>query len=197
MKKDLLQTVKEDLRKRGDKDYDVLYTLFSLVPSVVEKLIRFEEKTDKLYINNDEIGYMKDITEVHQTDNQDAFRWAVEFEKLDINTGIVYETRKLKFDLLKDLSYTLEDWIENPTYNEEVNKIYAENQFGEWLDFMDLAIESIVVNDQLMTVGDFRKEVYGENGHLKTFQMLDDNKWKVKNHLDKEYILSDGITVDV
>lgn len=127
MKKNLLEQVKEDLKKRGEKNYDLLYTFMALVTSEFEQLIRLDG--NKLYINEHEICNLDEVTNVKQIQEVGSCTMvSIQLEKLDINTGVIYETKIVRFDVFEE-SYCIEDWIQNPNYDKEVQKFLAEQQY--------------------------------------------------------------------
>ena len=140
MKKDLLTQAKEDVRKRVEnRRYSLLYEFMELVPDEkLEQLITYDENSNKLFINNEEICILNSITAIYQEKNKRKdYQLNIEviFENLDTNTGVIFATRKLTFKYEctskgeDDWKYELEDWIENPTYRDEVETEQAKQQY--------------------------------------------------------------------
>lgn len=126
MKKNLLEQVKEDLKKRGEKNYDLLYSFMTLVPSEIGQFIKLNGS--KLYINEHEICDLDEITDVRQIQEVGSCTMvSIQLEKLDSDTVVAYETKIVRFDGYEE-SYCIEDWVENPNYDKEVQQFLAEQQ---------------------------------------------------------------------
>lgn len=132
MKKDLLEQVKEDLNRRFDKNYDLLYSFMELVPSEFEQYIKLNG--NKLYINEHEICDLDEVTDVKQIQEIGSSTIiSIQFEKLDINSGIVYETKIVRLDVFEE-SYSIDDWVQNPNYHMEMAKLQYEEEYTPVLD---------------------------------------------------------------
>ena len=132
MKKDLLTQVKEDLNRRFDKDYDLLYSFMKLIPYEFEQYIKLDG--NKLYINENEICNLNEVTDVKQIQETGSCSMiSIQFEKLDINSGIVYETKIVRLDVFEE-SYNFDDWVQNPNYHMEMAKLQYEKEYVPVLD---------------------------------------------------------------
>lgn len=126
MKKNLLEQVKEDFKKRGEKNYDLLYSFMMLVPCEIGQFIKLDGS--KLYINEHEICNLDEVTDLRQIQGIGSCTMvSIQLEKLDINTGVVYETKIVRLDGYEE-SYCIEDWVQNPNYDNEVQQFLAEQQ---------------------------------------------------------------------
>lgn len=58
---------------------------------------------------------------------------SIQLEKLDTNSGIVYENKIVRFDVFEE-SYSIGKWEQNPNYHMEMAKLQYENEYMPVLD---------------------------------------------------------------
>lgn len=83
MKKNLLEKVKADYKKRGDKNYNFLYTLYDLIPyGLKDKLIYNDD--DSLYFGEKYICDLEELSEVTDwSDLDESFDRTIHLSKND------------------------------------------------------------------------------------------------------------------
>ncbi|EES48756.1 hypothetical protein NE172_04870 [Clostridium botulinum] len=118
MSKNLLKEVKKDFEKRGNKNYDLLYSLYALVPNKHRDSIVYHQMedvgVDNLFIGAVHIGKLEDISDIYSDIKNDNEVEAIKFEKMNTNTGEIYKTKRVVFYINENgyLVYKDEGWIE-------------------------------------------------------------------------------------
>lgn len=115
----ILAKVKRDYEKRGDKTYDLLYTLYALVPEKFKDSIIYHESIDSLFVGVFHLQHLKEISNIYEVpkgESDDDIHTIIKFEKMALQTGEVYATRTIVFKYNDNnvlvYKYSEDDWVE-------------------------------------------------------------------------------------